>query len=73
MQLENLPDTYFRLSSGLGDTAIPNLLLVPIQHYDLTVGVLEIASFEKLEEYKIDFLQKINESIVSVISNLKDS
>lgn len=71
LQIDNLPDSYIKLSSGLGESILPYLLLMPIMYDELVVGVLELASFEKLEEYKVNFLEKVNESIVSIVSNLK--
>ncbi len=71
IQIDNLPDTYLKLSSGLGESALPYLLLMPIIYDEQVVGVLELASFEKVEAYKIEFLEKVNESIGSIISNLK--
>jgi ligand-binding sensor domain-containing protein/uncharacterized membrane-anchored protein YhcB (DUF1043 family) len=71
LQIDDLPDTYIKLTSGLGESTLPYLLLMPIMYDEQVVGVLELASFEKLEQYKVDFLQKVNESIVSIVSNLK--
>lgn len=71
LQIDDLPDSYIKLSSGLGESVLPYLLLMPIMYDEQVVGVLELASFEKLEQYKVDFLQKVNESIVSIVSNLK--
>jgi len=34
-------------------------------------GVIEIASFEKLKPYEIEFLRKVSESIAASISNTK--
>ena len=34
-------------------------------------GVIEIASFNILEEYEIQFIEKVAESIASTISNMK--
>ncbi|MBN1180772.1 MAG: GAF domain-containing protein [Bacteroidales bacterium] len=73
IQLDNLPDDYCKLCSGLGETKLPNLLLLPIMHDENIVGVIEMASFKKVEAYKIGFLQKINESIVSVVTSAKAS
>jgi ligand-binding sensor domain-containing protein len=71
IQVDKLPDSYIKLSSGLGESGLPYLLIMPIVYDEQAVGVLELASFEKVEDYKIEFLRKINESIVSVVSNLK--
>jgi len=36
-------------------------------------GVIEIASFKKFDQYKIDFIKKLGEIIASTISNVKNN
>jgi len=71
MQLDNIPDTYTKLKSGLGESKLTHLLFMPVIQDETIVGVIELASFSQLEDYKIDFLKNIAESIVSVITTIK--
>jgi len=54
--IEDLPDSYINITSGLGNAAPHYLLLVPLQMGYNIEGIIEIASFKKIEKYKIDFI-----------------
>ncbi len=69
--MTDVPDKYTTITSGLGE-ATPNcIILVPLKINDLTNGVLEIASFKVFEEYEVDFLKKIAESIASTVTTIR--
>jgi len=69
--LKELPEEYIQLTSGLG-TAEPNfLLLVPLMINDNVLGVIELASFNEIPQYQIDFIVTLGENIASTISNVR--
>jgi len=69
--LKELPEEYIQLTSGLG-TAEPNfLLLVPLMINDNVLGVIELASFNEILQYQIDFIVTLGENIASTISNVR--
>lgn len=69
--MTDFPDDYLNISSGLGEATPVCLLLVPIVFNTKVFGVIEMASFNKMEKYQIDFVERIGESIGSTISNVK--
>lgn len=69
--IEDLPDDYINVSSGLGNAPPSYLLLVPLQMGNSNEGVLEIASFKVIEKYKITFIEKICEDMASTIVSVQ--
>ncbi len=69
--MDDLPDDYVILRSGLGEIPLHHIVLVPLVQDNVCVGVIEIASIGKLEEHKIRFIEKITESLASVVTIIK--
>ncbi len=69
--MTEIPKGYIKIASGLGEEEPTVLLLVPMKINDEVHGVIELASFEPIEDYKIRFIEKIGENIAATISNVK--
>lgn len=69
--LTEIPDEYISITSGLGKANPSCILIVPLIFNNEVFGVIEIASFNKLKDYEIDFTEKICENIASAISSLR--
>lgn len=66
-----VPNSYITITSGLGQENPRALLLIPMLVNDNIFGVIEIASFSELPEYKIEFVEKVSQSIAATISSTK--
>lgn len=66
--VDNLPEGYLFVRSGLGDKAPTNLFIFPLMLEENVVGAIELASFKKLEDYKIQFLLELSTRIASSVS-----
>lgn len=71
--LKEIPEEYIKLTSGLGGAEPNYLLLVPLVINEKVMGVVEVASFNEIPQYQIDFMQTLGENIASTISNVRIS
>jgi PAS domain S-box-containing protein len=69
--LTDVPQNYVKITSGLGDANPTSVLIVPLKVNDQIFGVVEIASFSTFQDFEMEFVQKIAESIASTISSVK--
>ncbi len=67
--LTEIPDNYIRIRSGLGEASPTNVLIMPLMINEEVFGVLELASFHRFEQYQVDFVKELSESIASSLSN----
>jgi PAS domain S-box-containing protein len=66
--LTEVPDDFVRIKSGLGDAPPKNIVIMPLMTNEKIEGILEVASFEVLPDYKVDYLKKLGESLATSFS-----
>jgi hypothetical protein len=71
IHLSSIPKNYITITSGLGEALPETILIVPLIHNDEVFGVIEMASFNKLQKHEIQFVEKVAESIASTISTVQ--
>jgi methyl-accepting chemotaxis protein len=69
--MEDVPENYVHITSGLGEANPRSILIVPAILDDKVYAIIELVSFDKFEDYKIKFIEKVGESIASTIANAK--
>ena len=69
--LKNLPNSYVDIKSALGKSNPKHIYIVPLEYNEKVLGVLEIASFEILNDLRLEFVNKIAENIAGSVSAVK--
>jgi len=71
--ITEVPEKYSSIESGFGEEEPKYLLIVPLIFNNQVQAVIELAGINKIEDYKIKFVEEAGESIASTISNIKHS
>ncbi|WKN45592.1 GAF domain-containing protein [Tunicatimonas pelagia] len=71
--LTKVPQDYVNITSGLGEATPGHLLIVPLIVNENVEGIIELASFKDFPSDTIQFLEKVGESIASVIASSQAS
>ena len=61
--MTDLPADYVKISSGLGEAAPVNLVVLPIVFEDQVLGVIEAGSFSRFTQVHQDFMEQLMETI----------
>ncbi|MBU1052363.1 MAG: response regulator [Proteobacteria bacterium] len=61
--INNVPDDYIKINSGLGESAPRNILFAPFFYEDKLKGVIEIGSFQEFTDMQKDFLDQAGNGI----------
>jgi hypothetical protein len=69
--MNDLPENYVKITSGLGDANPRCILIVPAKINDSIEAILEIASLREFEAYQISFVEKLAENIASTIWSIQ--
>jgi ligand-binding sensor domain-containing protein len=73
IEIDDLPEGYAMLRSGLGEKQLKHLLLAPLKVNEIAVGVIEIGSFRKIKGYKVAFVEKLSEMFASTVATEKSN
>jgi signal transduction histidine kinase/CheY-like chemotaxis protein/HAMP domain-containing protein len=69
--LTNAPQEYITISSGLGEAAPVNIVVLPVLFEGDVKAVVELASFDKFSEIHLAFLDQLTESIGIVLNTIE--
>ena len=71
INIANIPENYFTVTSGLGKSSPANLLIVPIIDKDVTVAVLELGSFKPFDKDFEKLFEKLAIMLGKIIVKIK--
>ncbi len=71
--IDNLPDDYLSIGSSIGAASPKHIAILPLFLNNKVQGVVEIGSFEKFTEIKLEFLNRISIPVGSFINILKSN
>lgn len=70
MLIEDIPEDYFTVESGLGSSKPGQLIIIPIVSETKTIAVLELASFTPISEKNIKTLEKFSDIVSNNFNQL---
>ncbi len=65
------PDDYVRITSGLGESAPVNLIVLPVLFEDQVLAVIELGSFQRFTPVQQAFLEQLAESFGVVLNTIQ--
>ena len=65
------PDDYVRITSGLGEGAPVNVIVLPVLFEEQVMAVVELASFQRFAPVQQAFLEQLSESIGVVLNTIQ--
>jgi len=68
VSVNNIPDQYMTIASGLGKSNPKQLVFVPIKNQEDVIGLIEYATFEPLDEKHFNALEGISKKVADIIS-----
>lgn len=71
IHINDLPEGYTFIGSGLGEDTPKSLLLAPMIYENKLFGVIEIASLKEIEDYKLNFIQVVAERMALELLNIQ--
>lgn len=73
LHLQNIPEGYLSVLSGLGKGNPSHLLIIPIVYEDDTIAIIELASFVSFDEFGIKVFEKLRVLLAEYMVKLKSS
>lgn len=69
--LTKLPQGYTYITSGMGEATPGCVVIVPMKYNNQIEAIIEIASLEKFDDYRIAFLEKAGEFVASALQSAR--
>lgn len=69
LEINDIPENYFWVSSSLGKTQPKSLVLVPLVFFGKSIAIIELGLFKELHQDQKDFLEQCRELIATGVSS----
>ncbi|HEX6990844.1 MAG TPA: response regulator [Gemmatimonadales bacterium] len=70
LMISEVPGDYIRINSGLGAAVPRNIVVIPVLFEGSVKAVLELGTFEPVDEIRLNFLEQLAESIGIVLNTI---
>ncbi|MGC9312767.1 MAG: GAF domain-containing protein [Sediminispirochaetaceae bacterium] len=70
---DKIPDGYLTITSGLGKANPDFLVIEPLVWNGQVFGIMEIAAFNRMEDFKLQFVHRVAENIATTISTMESN
>lgn len=71
MVINDVPENYIKIESGLGKARPEALLVVPLSIDEKVFGIIEIAGFHKFKKLEIDFIKRIAFNVANNLNTVR--
>ena len=71
MMISDIPENYQKVGSASGETAVRNILIIPLLHNEQLEGVIEMGSLKPFHEHTPALLEKVAEDIAIAMQAAK--
>lgn len=73
LTLNNIPEEYIKVTSGLGESTPSNLTIIPVAKEErISTGVIELATFQKINPQDTELLKAIAEQLGNFLEEKMD-
>lgn len=69
--MTDVPDTYVRIRSGLGQSNPKCIVIAPLLYNEEVQAIMELAAFSPLNAFQMQFVKEVCENLASTIYNQK--
>ena len=66
--VDDVPDGYIKIVSGLGSASPRHLLIVPVKKNNQVLGIIELASFTEVSEDQRKFVEEAAQLLANKIA-----
>ena len=73
VEVDEIPESYTEIDSGLGKTKTTSILFVPIVYDDVTWALIELGYYKKISEETLSLLKNVSDGVAKKINDLINS